>query len=222
MCGRFNLTDNPEVRRLLQHLGVDIGGMRFSGDHAPGSTISIIRETADGRQVSDATWWLLLDRDTLKPSKYTSFNTRSDKLNVPRSAGYRPYRQSRCIIPATAFIEGLGDKRTYHKIELDGQAIAFGGLCQEYVNRETGEAAIGASIITLPPPSQWAHIHPKSMPLMLPTEDAAVLDEWLNPRISDVKRFDGLLSPQIRVTQVLTPIGKPSKWDEIGGSFRLG
>ncbi len=158
MCGRFNIIDSPDVRLLMEHLGVDMGGIRFSGDHAP----------------------------------------------------------------ASAFIEGLGDKRTYHKIELEGQAIAFGGLYQEYVNRDTGESAIGASIITLPPPPAWKHIHPRSMPLMLPTDNTAVLDAWLDPDVSDVQRFEDLLSPQIRVAQVLTPIGKVSQWNEIGDSFLLG
>ncbi|MEX1198245.1 MAG: SOS response-associated peptidase family protein [Pseudohongiellaceae bacterium] len=111
MCGRYNLTDSPEVRQLMEVVGVKLDGMRWSRDVSPASTISIVRESEDGRGLADATWWLLLDRDTLKPSKYTSFNTRSDKLNTPRSAGYRPFRQSRCIIPASAFIEGLGDKR---------------------------------------------------------------------------------------------------------------
>ncbi len=221
MCGRYNVTDSPEVRRLMKIVGVKLDGMRWSRDISPASRISIVRETADGRGLADAIWWLLLDRDTLKPSKYTSFNTRSDKLNTPRSAGYRPYRQSRCIIPASAFIEGLGDRQTYHKIELDGQAIAFGGLYQEYVNRETGETITGASIITLPPPPEWKAIHPKSMPLILPIENEATLDAWLDPDVQDVERFDWLLQPKIRVDQVLTPIGKPSQWDEKGQPFRI-
>lgn len=220
MCGRFNVIDSPEVRQLLKILGVTLDGMRFSRDLSPASRISIVRETGEGRELSDALWWLLLDRDTLKPSKYTSFNTRSDKLNTPRSAGYRPFRQSRCIIPASAFIEGLGDKKTYHRIELDGQAIAFGGLYQQYVNRDTGEAEIGASIITLPPPAEWEDIHPKSMPLILP-HDRAVLDDWLDPDVQDVEHFDWLLKPEIRQDQVLTPIGRPSRWDEQGRPFRI-
>lgn len=221
MCGRYNVIDSPEVRQLMDSVGVELGNMHWSRDVSPASRISIVRETEQGRELHDAIWWLLLDRDTLKPSKYTSFNTRSDKLNTPRSAGYRSYRQSRCIIPASAFIEGLGDKQTYHKIELDGQAIAFGGLYQEYLNRETGETATGASIITLPPPPQWKAIHPKSMPLLLPTEDVATLDAWLDPDVQDVERFDWLLKPQIRVDQLLTPINKPSQWDEKGDTFRI-
>jgi hypothetical protein len=39
-------------------------------------------------------------------------------------------------------------------IELADQAIAFGGLYKESVNRNTGEIVYSASIITLPPVSE--------------------------------------------------------------------
>lgn len=221
MCGRFNVIDSPEVRNLMRVLRLDPAPIRFSRDCAPGDRISIVREQHGDRQVADATWWLLLDRETFKPDyRYASFNTRSDKLDVKRSAGYWPYRKSRCIIPASAFIEGLGDKRTYHRIELQDRAIAFGGLYREWLHHDTGEVVTSASIITLPPPAEWAHIHPKSMPLILPHDDA-LLDRWLDPDIQDVEEFEGLLAPAIRETQVLTPIGRPSRWDVQGESFTI-
>lgn len=89
------------------------------------------------------------------------------------------------------------------------------------MNQETGETATGTSIITLPPPPEWKAIHPKSMPLLLPIKDKPTLDAWLDPEIQDVERFDWLLQPQIRVDQVLTPIGRPSQWDEQGEPFRI-
>lgn len=217
MCGRFNLVDSPEVRELMRRVNVHPGPLRFASDIAPGSTISIINDIGAGPQVSDAIWWLLLDRETLKPDyRYVSFNSRHDKLNKPRSLAYRPFRESRCIIPASAFIEGLGDRKTYHKVELEGQAIAFGGLYRAYVNPDTGKTATGASIITLPPPPQWSAVHPKSMPLMLPIADQELLHDWLDPGVNEVEKFDWLLEPAIRVSQVLTPIGRPGQWNEIG------
>lgn len=220
MCGRFNVIDSPEVMTLLHHLGIEVyPNFRFTPDAAPGSTISIVRQADDERLVSDATWWLMLDPATLKPNyKYASFNSRSDKLNTPRALAYQPYRESRCVIPASAFIEGLGDGKTYHKLRRPADAIVFGGLYREWVNHDTGETALSASIITLPPPDnehwQWA-IHPKSMPLILP-DDQPTLDAWLDPAIRDVSQFDDLLVPKIRLKLVATPIGKVSKWDEIG------
>lgn len=216
MCGRYNLIDSPDVRALCAMLGIDIGDLRLSRDVSPAARISIVREVGGERVVSDATWWLMLDPHTGKPTRYTSFNSRWDKLNVPRSISYHPYRRSRCIIPASAFIEGLGDGKTYHKVELEGHAIAFGGLYRDYLNAETGEVITGASIITLGPLQEWRDIHPKSMPLILPLDQPDVLDAWLDPTVTDAERFEPLLQPAVRRTQWVTPIDRPSKWRPIG------
>lgn len=217
MCGRFNVIDSPQVRLLVEVLGIDLGALRFNADVAPGAQISIVRQTPGGRAIVDALWWLMLDPATLKPNyQYASFNSRADKLDSKQALAYKPYRESRCIIPASAFIEGLGDRKTYHMIELVDQAIAFGGLCKHYLNPHTGESVFSASIITLGPLPQWQAIHPKSMPLMLPTDDKALLDAWLDPELRDVSRFQSLLSPRITVPQRVTRIGRPSKWDRQG------
>jgi len=96
MCRRFNLVDSPAVQSLMLQLVLPLSPVRFSAEFAPAAAVSIIRESTGGRRVSDAIWWLLLDRETLKPDyHYASFNTRSDRLHQPRSAGYGAYRQRR-------------------------------------------------------------------------------------------------------------------------------
>lgn len=223
MCGRYNLVDHEGVRRLFAGIGMPLypqDSLRFSPDISPASRISILRERDGQKEVADALWWLLLDPETGKPTRYTSFNSRADKLNQPRALAYHPYRESRCIIPATAFIEGLGDGKTYHKIELVDQAIAFGGLYREYFNKQTGEVYTGASIITLGGHPAWQNIHADSMPLMLPMEQS-VLNEWLDPNVKDVSRFESLLLPSIRSRQRITKIGKVSKWNAIEEPFEI-
>ncbi len=83
----------------------------------------------------------------------------------------KPFRTSRCIIPASGFVEGLGDKKTYFHIRPAESAIAFGGVYREWLNKVTGELVYSASIITLPPHQKLQAIHPKSLPLMLPWQD---------------------------------------------------
>jgi putative SOS response-associated peptidase YedK len=217
MCGRFNVIDSPQVRLLVDVLGIELGALRYSADVAPGALISIVKQTTGGRALVDALWWLMLDPKTLKPNyQYASFNSRSDKLDSKQALAYKPYRESRCIIPASAFVEGLGDRKTYHKIELVDQAIAFGGLCKHYINAHTGESAYSASIITLGPLPQWQGIHPQSMPLMLPIHDKALIDAWLDPDLRDVSQLQSLLIPRVTAPQRITRIGKPSKWDPQG------
>ncbi len=222
MCGRFQIEKNKKSIKLLNKLDVDEADILFSGDKSPGSRISIIHRPKDHNMVTQAVWWLLIDPATGKPNyKYASFNSRSDKLDSPRAISYQPFRESRCIIPATAFLEGKGDKKIYHKIELEDEAIAFGGLHRETIDKNSGEVIHSASIITLPPLPEWAAIHPKSMPLMLPMNDDALINRWLAPSFYDVAAFADLLKPVIRSTQVLTPIGKPSRWDVSGDSFMI-
>lgn len=200
--------------------GVEGYPLRYCRDITPGAMISIIHGGRESRSVSDALWWLLLDRQTCKPAyKYSSFNTRSDKLDVPRAVGFKPYRRQRCLIPASAFVEGLGDKKTYHKIELEFSAIAFGGLYEVYIDPASGEVIYSASIITLPPLKQWDSIHPKSMPLMLDTEDQGAIDRWLDPTIVDVEQFRPLLEPKVRANQLVTKIDRPSNWQPIEDSY---
>ncbi len=220
MCGRFNLKANRKTEALLSDLSA-FGQPRYADDIAPGALISIITNN-QLPTLKTAIWWLFLDHRTLKPNyKYASFNSRSDKLFQPRSISYKPYRESRCIIPASAFVEGLGDKKTYHMIELADQAIAFGGLYKESINRDTGEIIYSASIITLPPVEKWDNIHPKSIPLMLDYQNRELIDKWLDPGFSDIDAFSELLSPEIRQTQRITPIGRPSQWNPIGESYLL-
>ena len=222
MCGRFNLKPDGSTEALMQRLQA-FGPLRYADDVAPGARISIVRGTPEGRVVSDALWWLLLDRKTAKPDyRYPSFNSRSDRLDDPKALAYKPFRESRCIIPASAFVEGLGDKKTYHRIELEDRAIAFGGLYRSTADPQSGEVVLSASIITLPPPPQWRTIHPKSMPLMLDVDDEALIAHWLDPTCRDVDTFfSTLLQPAIRWPQLLTPIDRPSKWNPVGASFRI-
>ena len=221
MCGRFNLIDSPEIQWLCKALGISLLPRHENRDIAPGSSIAIVHNVGGGHQVADAIWWLLLNHETLKPDyKYASFNSRYDKLLQKRSISYLPYRESRCIIPASAFIEGLGDKKTYHKIELQKSAIAFGGLYKEYFKRETGEIVYSASIITLPPlVPQWNEIHPNSMPLMLDFEDEELVAKWLDPDFKEVEEFEDALVPGAHKDMVISKIGKPSKWNPISDSF---
>ena len=220
MCGRFNLKPDAKTESLLRDLDV-AGQPGYAGDIAPGAFISIIHNN-ESPTLKTAIWWLFLDHGTLKPNyKYASFNSRSDKLFQPRSISYKPYRESRCIIPASAFAEGLGDKKTYHMIELVDQAIAFGGLYKENINRDTGEIVYSASIITLPPTEKWRNIHPKSMPLMLDYKNKVLIDKWLDPNFSDLDAFSELLKPEIHQVQRITPIDRPSRWNPIGDSYLL-
>ena len=219
MCGRLNVSDDPFVTQLLLDLGIENPrqNMHFGRFKKAADTISIIIEKNGQRVLSPAIWWLLLDPSDkgFKPSKYTSFNSRFDKLNVPRSAAYLPYRHSRCIIVAKGFgeteFQQQGTRKVpkhYYDMEAVNGALALGGLYKEYVDKVSGEVVVGCSVITLPPHPKLQDIHSKASPLMLPQD--ATLDSWLDPNNQNVEAFNGLLQPAIRQNLHAVQVDKPS------------
>lgn len=186
--------------------------------------IHIIREHQGQRQVVPAIWWLLLDRNEggFTPSKYTSFNTRYDKLNQPRSAGYKPFRQSRCVILAKGFGETeLLNKKPlhYHDLQaIEDETIAFAGLYKEWIHPVTGEHIFSCSIITLPPHEKLKHIHSKSMPLILPQYDSSI-DLWLDSSVQNTEQLAYLLTPHLPQTLLACRIDKPSTHQQVAESF---
>lgn len=190
----------------------------FSDDIAPASNISIVLQAHQTRRIQTANWWLLQkpDNGSFVPSyQYASFNSRSDKLNVKGSASYEAYRQHRCIIPASGFVEGLGDKKTYHAFIPQQEAIAFAGLYRIW-DTPNGERYFSTSIITVAPHNKMTGIHEKPFPLMLNPSYSALIDAWLDPCFTDVAAFDDVLSPILLQDFALQPINKPSQRQPIG------
>jgi len=227
MCGRLNVTDNPLVIGLLEGLGMPLnvsvrpGALRTGRFIRATSTISVVLEHQGQRRLQDAIWWLLLEptETGFKPSQYTSFNTRSDKLNTKGCAGYIPFRLQRCIVPASGFgeTELIDGKSVYHDF-IGEKAIAFGGLYRTWLNKDTGELTHSCSIITLPPHPKLMPYHSKAMPLMLPPKQ---FDLWLSPQQKDVAVFDDLLKPVMRQKLIGFQIDKPSHFQQIGREFEL-
>lgn len=228
MCGRLNVSDDPFVMKLIEDLGIlnPREVVKFSRFKRATDTLSIIRNVNGQPRIDDATWWLLLDKTDIdfKPSKYTSFNTRYDKLNVPRSAGFTPFRETRCIIPAKGFgeTEFINKKPVhYHDVEaIDGQAIAFGGLYRHWFHPQTGESRLSCSVITLPPHPKLENIHKKSMPLILP-QDPNLLRAWIDPNFTNTEAFNFLMTPHIPQPLNVYPINKPSEYQPIGEPWQL-
>lgn len=187
----------------------------------------------NGRHVArNAIWWLLLEpvHDGpvmhFKPSKYTSFNTRWDKLNVPRSAGYKAYREHRCVIPATGFGETqkIAGSMVYHDLIADPDIpLAMGGLYREWHGHDShGNVFVetSCSVVTLPPHPKLKDIHQKASPLMLSTSDNS-LQRWLDSSNTQVELLNDLLAPKLRHNFTVVPINKPSLHQPIANSFSI-
>lgn len=226
MPNRFNVVNSPHITRLLSELRIpqaDHAKLRYSSLASPASIISIIRQDplSNTPVISDAMWWLRLDSSTLRPvPRFVSYYTRSESLHSVKSLAYFPYRNSRCIVPASSFMEGAGDARLYHKIHFEDSAIAFGGIYREWVHKETGEMMLSVSIITLPAGPEWELLHPKDMPLMLPN-DPELRAAWLDPEQKDVSQFDILLKLGLEQPRVVTPVCQLSSWNATGPAVKV-
>lgn len=96
-------------------------------------------------------------------------------------------RQKRCMILVDGFYEWrtLGKLKYPYFIQLKNkEAFAFGGIYNDWVNKETGEVINSFSIITTPANPLMEKIHNVKlrMPLILPKE---VEKDWLNSNLKD-------------------------------------
>jgi len=239
MCGRLNVTDNPLLIELLGQLGIELYPASAINQPREATTqlsldfpirtgrfiratdlISIVLQQDGQRRLQDAIWWLLLDATDqgFKPSAYTSFNTRSDKLNQRGSAGYQAFRQQRCIIPASGFGETEKLQNVSRYTDFIGhQALAFAGLYRTWLDKSTGEFIYSCSIITLAPHPKLMPFHSKAMPMMLPQ---SAFNAWLNPH-SNIEQFNDLLKPRLYTGLTAIPIDKPSKFQPIANAVEI-
>lgn len=220
MCTNFALIKTDGTAELGSRLLVDAGDFIYSSDFRPGSKISIVTGGPTGdqgqRRVLPAIWWLYLQQTDagLKPHRdYFSVNTNYRKL--PKKP---EYRKSRCIIPATSFVESQDGKHPHLLEPQNGSAIAFGGLFKEWSDKTTGEIIYSASIITLPGHPALESIHRKSTPLWLPDK---AYDSWLSPDITDTTLFEELLAPTLQTDLIATPINKASSRQPVASPFTI-
>lgn len=224
MCGRLNITDDPLTNQLLLELGIEnhhesIPTRRFV---RATENVNIVIEEQGKRRMQAATWWLLQEptEHGFKPSRYTSFNSRYDKLNTPHSAAFLPFRQTRCLVIANGFGETL-DKGKQPKRYFDfwtaQTPLIFAGLYKTWRHPHLGALLYSFSIITLPPHPKLVCYHDKASPMMLPN-DIGWLNAWLDPRNQHVEQFSPLLTPTIYQPLWVQEIDKPSTYQALSAA----
>jgi len=183
---------------MTEMLGV--GQVETRNIRVPASTVQIINNVHGERQLVDAKWWLMLNPDGKPNYKYSTFNSRYDKL-FSSNLTIGLFAKSRCIFPATGIIEGQDKK--YHYIEPKTGALALGGICKHYMIGE--DWITTASIITCPGNPKLENIHKKSIPLMLDYQDSDLINAWLDSVIPG-DAFTDLLTNKITTDLIASPI----------------
>ncbi|MCA0894361.1 SOS response-associated peptidase family protein [Microbulbifer agarilyticus] len=187
MCSVFDVDDEAGFERFLDEYGVEHQEeMIFGRRRRPTTKVSIVTGRHGAHQVENAIWHLYLEKqgDAWKPhKKYWSINSNWKKL------GQRPeYRKSRCLIPATAWVESQHGK---NPVEFRfGRPFFFCGLYKTWGD------LLSCSIITLAAHPDTARFHEKSFPMIAPAAPAFV-DQWLDGG-EDTQAFEPYLHPDIR------------------------
>ncbi|MFN2359708.1 MAG: SOS response-associated peptidase [Marinobacter sp.] len=221
MCGRYNVIDDPLVQELLKILGIPIRAQTRL-NIAPGAKGQIVYETNQGLTLEDAIWSLLIelkpDGSGYRPSpKYSTFNARSGSLGTSPLWKKR-FHSQRAIIPASGFHEWTGEKgyKQCYNIRPVNSAIAFAGLYELWDFQ--GDIVPSFTIITLPPHPRFSHIHHKSIPLMLKSED---FDMWLDPHLTNTDPLQHLLKTSIREPLSVEPIKSPANLEKLGQGEKI-
>jgi putative SOS response-associated peptidase YedK len=181
-----------------------VSDIQNRGIRAPASAIQIIHNNADGNRLLDAKWWLMLDGNGKPNYKYSTFNSRWDKL-FSSSLTKGLFQTSRCIIPASGFIEGQDKK--YHFVTAKNSALALAGIYKQY--KINNEIITTASIITCSGGNpKFDTIHKKSIPLLLDCNDSDLMNAWLDTKNTDSQQFAPLLNNTINQDLIATPIAR--------------
>ncbi|MEW5248695.1 SOS response-associated peptidase family protein [Microbulbifer sp. 2201CG32-9] len=186
MCSVFDVDDSAGLEHFLERYGVNHPErMIFDRRRRPTQQISIVTARHGAPEVENAIWHLYLERDgeNWKPHrKYWSINSNWQKLDK------RPeYRKSRCLIPATAWVESLHGK---NPVEFSyGEPFFFCGLYKTWGDM------LSCSIITIAAHPRTRKYHDKSLPMVAPADQNFVRD-WLSGG-EDTASFEPYLHPHI-------------------------
>lgn len=158
---------------------------------APTLRIPAIREQNKTRSLATLRWSLIPHWARDKSIKASTFNARVETLTQ------KPFfrdsiKSKRCIIPATGFYEWQkqGDKKQpYYICRADKQPIAFAGLWDIWVDKETEETIESCTIITVPATHRMAVIHER-MPAVLEVD---FFDTWLDPEFKETHLLQDIL-----------------------------
>ena len=218
MCGRYNVTDSPEIRVLMEQLGLPGVAPAWQHNVPPGGTGEFVVEAAGDRHLLSGIWSLLIEPrpqgNGYRPNpKFQTFNARSDRL-TSSPLWKKAYPSKRCIVPVGAFHEWKG-KQVYN-IHPENEATALAGLWQSW--HFNHEAVNSFTVITLPPHPRFSHIHGKSIPLMLRPEE---FDLWLDSGFHQVEAFQKLMKTHLPAPLVCEPVRSPKDLELVGESELL-
>ncbi len=160
---------------------------------APTQLDLFVRADGDERRLVPSRWGLIPGRAKDRSVGSKMFNARAETLT--ERPAFRPLvARHRCVIPASGFYEwqttATGKQPLYIHAQ-DGASLALAGLWTVWTDPASGERVTSHTIITCAPNEFMGAIHNR-MPVVL---DAAALERWLDPSLTDAGAAQALLRP---------------------------
>lgn len=191
MCGRFTQKNDRET--LEKEFDVEIGEseeFRQSYNIAPTQIVSAVRVIEEARRYANLKWGLIPSwaKDASFAAKL--INARAETL-LEKPSFRDAYKKRRCLIPASGFYEWeqTADGKQPHYFYLNEREIfGFGGLWEEWQDRETGGMIETCTIITTDANAVLEPVHDR-MPVIIEKKD---YDRWLR---ADHTEVEELLKP---------------------------
>jgi putative SOS response-associated peptidase YedK len=224
MCGRFNVIDNPELQKLLQELGIDLG-LPSRSNIAPTENISLIRAPSFVPEMAEVRWWLTPHWAKQVDQKYSMFNARSETIAHSRAFS-EPFHRRRGIVPVSSFIEWRaeeGGKQPYMIGAFDS-ALALAAVWDHWEGE--GQVIESCALVTTAAAPEFEQIH-KRMPVMLHGDERL---RWLDCAV-EIRANDPLFEPRLKFELSAVPISRGvnnarnKEWDllePIGDKIPLG
>ena len=198
MCGRFNITDMPGLKGLLDYLGIDLTLPEPRYNIAPTEDILLLRE---GRG-DPARWWLVPAWAKEVSTRYSMFNARAESLD--RSPAFRgPFRRRRGVVPMSSFIEWRqeGQRKQPWVITNEEQVLAVAALWDVWEGSDA--PLLSCTLVTTEAAPEFRSWHNR-MPVML-THDECL--RWLDNRQA-IDPGDMMLAPVLKQCLTLYPVDR--------------
>ncbi|HVR71187.1 MAG TPA: SOS response-associated peptidase [Vicinamibacteria bacterium] len=208
MCGRTSLTATPE--ELAEAFALDEPPAVVPRYNiAPTQPMPAVRvHPATGRRRLGLLRFGLVPHWAADPAVGARLiNARSETART-RAAFRDPFRERRCLVPATGFYEwrraGRG-RQPYLLRRRDGRPMGLAAVWDRW-RPPTGaggpDAIESCAILTTPANELVARLHDR-MPLVLPAADYSL---WLDPAVTDPARLRALLRPYPAEEMVAIPV----------------
>ncbi|UVO29729.1 SOS response-associated peptidase [Bradyrhizobium arachidis] len=216
MCNLYSMTKNVDaIRRLFDALNNRVGNLPSLPGIFPDYPAPIVRNAADGREITMARWGMPSSRQALLnatkkraqklEAKGTSVDFK-DLLRMEPDSGTTNIRnvgsahwkrwldpEHRCLVPFTSFSEydTIDGKKVPVWFAPDDSRplIAFAGLWSNWTSvrkAKEGEVTIDVfGFLTCEPNAEVKRVHPTAMPVILTTSEE--YDVWMRASWDEAK-----------------------------------